>query len=60
MKPKFLPDELLEQQRKAGRARWIGVTPSERTAHGKLAWKKRVERYQQSAVIVTAGRSLPQ
>ena len=58
MKTKVLPDELVEQQRKAGRARQASMTPAERVALGKLAWKKRVARYQQATTLVSA-RTLP-
>jgi hypothetical protein len=57
MRKQILPLELISQQRKAGLARWIGVTPAERVAHGKRAWQKRVERYRQEALIVA--RTLP-
>lgn len=54
MKTQALPDKIVEQQRKAGRARQASMTPADRVALGKLAWKKRVARYQQPAVMVTA------
>ncbi len=58
MKTQVLPDKIVEQQRKAGRARQASMTPADRVALGKLAWKKRVEKYQQAATPVSA-RSLP-
>jgi hypothetical protein len=46
---KKLPNELLEKQRAAGRARQAMLTPEQRRQLGKLAWAKRVERYRRAA-----------
>jgi hypothetical protein len=58
MKTQVLPDKIVEQQRKAGRARQASMTPADRVALGKLAWRKRVEKYRQAATPVSA-RTLP-
>ena len=54
MKTQVLPEKIVEQQRKAGRARQASMTPADRVALGKLAWKKRVERYRKAATLVSA------
>jgi len=54
MKAQILPEALIEQQRKAGRARWVGVTPAERTAMAKRLWRRRVEKHRQSARVLAS------
>ncbi len=63
MKTTNLPEALLEKQRQAGRARQAALTPEQRIALGKLAWAKRLARYQRMAAAmqssIGAGRGLP-
>ena len=60
MNTEALPEELLEQQRKAGRARMAKLTHTQRVAFGKEAWAKRLRRYQQTAILTVSGRTKPQ
>jgi hypothetical protein len=46
-----LPQTLVEKQRAAGRARQALLSPEERKALGRLAWKKRIAKYRVRRVM---------
>jgi hypothetical protein len=55
-----IPEEILEHLRRAGRARWEGVSPAERRAHGLRAWKTRLARLREAKPVLVTGRTLAQ
>jgi hypothetical protein len=55
-----LPAKIVEQMRKAGRARSAQLGHAGWVKMGKRSWKLRCERAQQGEALVSGARSLPE
>jgi hypothetical protein len=54
-----IPAPILERLRKAGRARWEGVSQAERRAHGLRAWQAQLAHFRHNEMLVSGARALP-